>query len=165
MWSVSRAAAVAVLVVGAGDIFAQFALRREVRRADFNDVMYQFADTARQVHVVALMLAVAALAVALLTGGRPGWHWLAWGLFGGWVVYAYLTAEAAPRMSPDGATLYATPPASLRDEVLHSLDATVPTYVDLLGAVLLLVAVTLQVRRGPGRIAGASRRSATGSSA
>src|SRR3954451_11084738 len=91
------------------------------------------ADTARQSHVVALVLAVAAFAVALFTGGRPGWHWLAWGPFGGGVAHAYLTAGSVSRVLPDGRTLYMTPPTYLRDEVLHSADVTIPVYVDLLG--------------------------------
>jgi hypothetical protein len=151
MRSVSRAAAIAVLVVSAGELFARFALRQEIRRATDIDDMFLFGDTARQLHVVALVLAVAALALALLTGGRPGWHWLAWGLFGGWVAYAYLTARSVPRVFEDGRTLYMPPPAHLRDEVLHWFDATIPVYVDLLGAVLLVVAVAVHVWRSSDR--------------
>jgi len=154
MRSVSRAAAIAVLVVGAGEFFSQFILRLEIQRATFNDEMFLYADTARETHVVALVLAVAASALALFTGGRPGWHWLAWGLFGGWVTYACLTALSVSRMVPQGETLYDTPPAYLRDEVLHWLDAAVPVYVDLLGAVLLIGAVAVHVWRGSGRRGG-----------
>src|SRR5438477_10002242 len=122
MRSVSRAAAIAVLVVGAGEFFSQFILRLEIQRATFNDEMYLYVETARETHIVALVLAVAAFAVALRTGGRPGWHWLAWGLFGGWVTYACLTALSVPRIVPQGETLYDTPSAHLRDEASHWFD-------------------------------------------
>lgn len=81
MRSLSRAAAIAVLVVGAGEFFSQFILRLEIQHATFNDEMYLYVENARDTHVVALLLAVAAFAVALRTGGPPGRHWLGWGPF------------------------------------------------------------------------------------
>jgi hypothetical protein len=146
MRSVSRAAAIAVFVVGIGELFARFVLRLQIRRAAFNDDMFLYADTARQLHAIALVLAVAALAVTLFTVGRPGWHWLAWGLFCGWVAHAYLTAGPTPH-KPQllAGEMYGRPYTDLRDHVLRSFDATIPVCVDLLGAVLLTVAVAVHL--------------------